>query len=123
MVEAGFVPIGGIEQWVSIRGENRDNPAIVIVHGGPGVANSAFQNTYQGWEKCFTVIQWDQRGAGKTFGRSGGNATPGMTLDRMVAGRNRSRREGAYQARKEEGDPAWSLLGVFCGRNDAEEAT
>ena len=34
--EAGFVPIGGIDQWVSIRGEDLANPVIVVAHGGPG---------------------------------------------------------------------------------------
>jgi pimeloyl-ACP methyl ester carboxylesterase len=73
----------GIDQWISIRGENRENPVIVIVHGGPGVANSALLATYSGWEKYFTVVQWDQRGSGKTFGRNG-KATPDMTIDRFV---------------------------------------
>jgi len=39
MAERGFVRIGGIEQWVTIRGEDRENPAILIFHGGPGDTN------------------------------------------------------------------------------------
>jgi len=83
IAEDGFVRVGGIGQWISIRGENRENPAIVVFHGGPAVANSALLATYSGWEKYFTVVQWDQRGAGKTFGRNG-KSTPDMTIDRFV---------------------------------------
>jgi pimeloyl-ACP methyl ester carboxylesterase len=76
--EAGFVRIGGIRQWVQIRGEDRRNPVILIVHGGPGVSLMAYTPLFRGWEKRFTVVQWDQRGDGKTFG---GNRRP--TLDEM----------------------------------------
>lgn len=83
IVEEGFVPIGGIEQWISVRGDNRANPVIVVLHGGPGEAQTPLEALYGGWEKKFTVVQWDQRGAGKTFGRNG-KSTPDMTPDRLV---------------------------------------
>jgi pimeloyl-ACP methyl ester carboxylesterase len=66
--EAGFVQIGGIEQWVSIRGEDLANPVIVVAHGGPGSGLcSLIAETTRGWEAHFTVVHWDQRGAGLTF--------------------------------------------------------
>jgi proline iminopeptidase len=34
--EQRYVRIGGIDQWMTIRGENRDNPALLFLHGGPG---------------------------------------------------------------------------------------
>ncbi len=34
--EAMFVPVGGIDQWITIRGQNRDNPVVLFLHGGPG---------------------------------------------------------------------------------------
>lgn len=83
VLDEQFVKIGGIDQWISIRGANRSNPVIVVFHGGPGEAQTPLESLYSGWEKDFTVVQWDQRGAGKTFGRNG-KSTPDMTLDRFV---------------------------------------
>ncbi|MFN3514994.1 MAG: alpha/beta fold hydrolase [Phenylobacterium sp.] len=61
------VRIGGIEQFVSIRGADRRNPVLLIVHGGPGFPMTpiAWWNT-RALEEYFTVVHWDQRGAGKT---------------------------------------------------------
>jgi len=82
--EERFVRIGGIDQWVVIRGQDRANPILVYVDGGPGGATSAF-NAFAGWgwEKSFTVVQWDQRGAGRTRTRSGPVAR-GTTIGRMA---------------------------------------
>jgi len=77
-----FVPLGGIDQWINIRGENRANPVLLVVHGGPGEAQWPQSEIYRPWEKLFTVVQWDQRGAGHTFGRYGTN-TPDVTLGRI----------------------------------------
>jgi len=82
--EAGFVQIGGIDQWIAIQGQDAANPAILYLHGGPGEAQSPFLKTFAPWERDFTVVNWDQRGAGKTFEKNG-EATPDMTLDRLAA--------------------------------------
>ncbi len=81
--EERFVTIGGIEQWVTIRGDSCANPVILFLHGGPGNPLSPFASTiYAGWEKDFTLVQWDQRGAGRTFGR---NPEPGaLSLELMT---------------------------------------
>lgn len=69
--EKGFVSIGGIEQWVRIKGSSCANPIVVLVHGGPGNPTTPFADKfYQSWEKDFTIVQWDQRGAGMTYGRN-----------------------------------------------------
>jgi pimeloyl-ACP methyl ester carboxylesterase len=80
--EAGFVELGGLPQWVSLRGERRDNPILLILHGGPGSTYSPMAPRLRSWERHFTVVQWDQRGAGKTFGKNG--KTP-LTFERLVA--------------------------------------
>jgi proline iminopeptidase len=62
------VRIGGIDQFVSIRGADRRNPVLLIIHGGPGFPTipMAWWSTH-GLEEYFTVVHWDQRGAGKTY--------------------------------------------------------
>jgi len=70
-----FILVGGAEQWVTIRGRDRRNPVILVVGGlgadGPGTVASPFLAAFQPWERDFTVVQWDQRGAGKTFAKGG----------------------------------------------------
>jgi proline iminopeptidase len=62
------VRIGGIDQYVSIRGEDRRNPILLVIHGGPGFPTMpmAWFATH-GLEEYFTVVHWDQRGAGRTY--------------------------------------------------------
>jgi proline iminopeptidase len=84
--ESGFVEIGGIPQWISIRGEGRANPVLVMLHGGPG---ACFQiigyDSMRPWERDFTVVQWDQRGSGRTFGRNGSKSSGRLSVDRIAA--------------------------------------
>lgn len=83
--EASYVSIGDIEQWVTIRGQDRTNPVLLFLHGGPGdVTNPWSFAMFAPWQLHFTVVQWDQRGAGKTFSKSGPSVAPTMTLDRMT---------------------------------------
>lgn len=65
--ERRYVRIGGEEQWITIRGQDRNNPAVLVLHGGPGAPVSALPGHFLAWERDFTVIQWDQRGAGKSY--------------------------------------------------------
>jgi pimeloyl-ACP methyl ester carboxylesterase len=82
--EATYVKIGGIEQWITIRGEDRNNPVLLFLHGGPGDATNPWgYAAFRSWLKVFTVVQWDQRGAGRTFGRNRATAST-ITPDRMV---------------------------------------
>lgn len=67
----GYMRIGGIDQWVRIKGSNCANPLVLIVHGGPGNPSTPYADqVYKSWEKEFTLVQWDQRGAGKTYARN-----------------------------------------------------
>lgn len=63
-----LVRIGGIDQAVSIRGRDRRNPLLLVLHGGPGFPETplAWWNT-RDLEEYFTVVHWDQRGSGRTF--------------------------------------------------------
>lgn len=62
------VELGGIKQSILIRGENTSNPVLLYLHGGPGSPETSFITKYQReWEKHFTVVNWDQRGSGKSY--------------------------------------------------------
>jgi len=80
--EASFFSIGGIDQWVTIRGDDRRNPVLLLLHGGPGDVQSPLVSTYAPYEKDFVLVQWDQRGAGRTFARSG---AAGVAQEKIVA--------------------------------------
>lgn len=84
--EAGFVTLGGIEQWVTVNGAHCNNPLLLILHGGPGNTMSPFaDNIYTGWAQHFTLVQWDQRGAGKTYGKQPPAADVALSLEQMTA--------------------------------------
>jgi pimeloyl-ACP methyl ester carboxylesterase len=81
------IPIGGTKQWLSIRGRDKRNPILLMIHGGPASPEMPsswyFQN---GWEDYFTVVQWDQRGAGKTYNANDPQTIkPTLSLARHVA--------------------------------------
>src|SRR5687767_9360427 len=90
--EQKFILINGIEQWVTIKGEN-SKPVILFLHGGPGSPMSPYSDSlFQDWEKDFIIVQWDQRGTGKTFGKNAPDElTPAylkanpLTVEQMTA--------------------------------------
>jgi len=53
---------------VSVRGTDRRNPVLPYIHGGPGYVSIPMSWWFScGLEEYFTVVQWDQRAAGKTY--------------------------------------------------------
>src|ERR1051325_8941844 len=69
--ESGFQIIGGIPQWITIRGMDRRKPVLLLVHGGPGDVQSQFASTYATLQREYVIVQWDQRGAGRTLEHAG----------------------------------------------------
>jgi pimeloyl-ACP methyl ester carboxylesterase len=62
------VALDGVKQWISIRGVDRRAPVLLFLHGGPGSANIAkLRLQVPELERHFVVVNWDQRGAGKSF--------------------------------------------------------
>jgi proline iminopeptidase len=81
------VRIGGIDQWVSIRGADRRNPVLLYIHGGPGYVSIPMSWWFtHGLEEYFTVVQWDQRATGKTYLLTDpAKIAPALTRERMIA--------------------------------------
>jgi len=64
----GILTVGGIKQFVSIKGKDNRNPLLLFLHGGPGnsVIHYAEKFTHK-LQEHFIVVQWDQRNVGKTL--------------------------------------------------------
>lgn len=77
-----YVKINGVEQWVALRGNDVGNPALLVI-SGPGVALSSVAPFFDAWEKDFTLVHWDQPGAGATYSKSPRGKGP-LSLDRLV---------------------------------------
>jgi pimeloyl-ACP methyl ester carboxylesterase len=70
IAEVQYLPLGGLDQWVLIRGKNVSNPPLLLLHGGPGLSETALFRHYNApLEETFTLVYWDQRGSGKSFDR------------------------------------------------------
>jgi proline iminopeptidase len=108
--ETGFVRIGGIEQWIGVQGADVRNPVILFLHGGPAEAQSPFLKQFVPWQAQYTVVNWDQRGSGRTYGRNGAS-TPDLTLDRLCE----DAREVAEHARKRLAKKKIILVGQSWG--------
>lgn len=76
--------LGGARQVVNVRGADRANPILLFVHGGPGAVEMPIAWAFQRpWEDFFTVVQWDQRGAGRSYSLADRKAlTPTLTPER-----------------------------------------
>lgn len=82
---ARYLTLGGARQWITVRAQDRRAPLLLYFHGGPGGALSDIAYMFQRpWEDYFTVVQWDQRG----FGRSaidGAGLQGTLNVEQVVA--------------------------------------
>ena len=68
IAEAESLQLGGVEQWLMIRGQNVANPILIVLHGGPGFSDTTFLRYHTPQlEQGFTVVYWDQRGTGRSY--------------------------------------------------------
>lgn len=76
--------LGGVFQWLTVRGHDVRNPLLLYVHGGPGTSDmGAIRHFVPELEERFVVAHWSQRGAGKSYSR--GLSDDRMTMARFVA--------------------------------------
>jgi pimeloyl-ACP methyl ester carboxylesterase len=62
------IKLGGVDQYILIRGRSVSNPVLLFLHGGPGMPMMYLAHKFQHpLEETFTVVQWDRRGAGKSY--------------------------------------------------------
>jgi pimeloyl-ACP methyl ester carboxylesterase len=76
-------PIGGIEQRLWFRGMDVANPAVILLHGGPGASEAALFRHFNGdLERDFLMVYWEQRGAGRSY--RGAIPPESMTIEQFV---------------------------------------
>lgn len=78
------IEIGGLDQWALIRGHDVTAPVVLFLHGGPGNPQISIARKFMAeLEKHFVVVNWDQRGSGKSWSNNIDPAT--MTVDQFVS--------------------------------------
>src|SRR5947208_6562295 len=82
------IQLGGITQWIRVRGADVANPVLLLMQQGPGlpiINDAARLEHLLGLEDAFTVVYWDQRGTGlssRPFGKKSNQFE--ISVTRMV---------------------------------------
>jgi pimeloyl-ACP methyl ester carboxylesterase len=82
--EKVWVDVNGLEQGMFIQSRDPANPVLLFMHGGPGMPEYFLTEQYPtGLENDFTMVWWDQRGAGLSYRP---NIPPGtMTVEQYIS--------------------------------------
>ena len=83
VAELTTITVGGHDQTMMIRGRSVDNPVLLYLTGGPGGTDIGAIRRDVTLEQDFTVVAWDQRGAGKSY--SALDPTNTFTTNQLVA--------------------------------------
>ena len=84
IAEERMMSLGGVDQYLLIRGRDRQAPLLIFVHGGPGASTTPFWRTYNSeLEDEFVMVYWDQRGAVKSYNSEIDPAS--MTIDQLTS--------------------------------------
>ncbi|MFC1492614.1 alpha/beta fold hydrolase [candidate division KSB1 bacterium] len=80
-----MVLINEVKQFIHICGRDDSDPVLLMIHGGPGFSDMPFAlNSYNSiLEEHFIVVNWDQRGTGKSFSENIPEET--MNIDQFVS--------------------------------------
>lgn len=124
VAEVAYRRLGRLDQWTMIRGESAANPPLILLHGGPGWSETAFFRRFNApLERSFTVVYWDQRGAGRSFHRDIPRSS--MTVERFIGDLDElvdAVRERLGKARVAIFGHSWgSALGVLYAKRHPEK--
>lgn len=80
---SSYVMLGGVHQFVRVRSRDRNNPVLLDLHGGPGSPQTPMSHrSLRPLTEYFTLVEWDQRGAGRSTGDA--SLVDTMSYDRLV---------------------------------------
>ncbi|MEM7359113.1 MAG: alpha/beta hydrolase [Pseudomonadota bacterium] len=83
IAEIRDIDLNGVKQRVLVRGQNRDNPILLHLHGGPGGTDQmVMRHSNLHLEDLFTVVYWDQRGSGASYHKT--MSMEDLSLDNIV---------------------------------------
>lgn len=84
IAEIVYLRLGGLDQWVMIRGKSIANPILILLHGGPGFPEMRLFRTFNApLEDHYVVVYWEQRGTDKSYT---GNIPPSsMTVEQFLS--------------------------------------
>jgi len=83
IAELDRIDIGGIKQFIVIRGKSVENPVLLMLHGGPGSPQTPLNLKFnQELEDHFIVVNWDQRGAGGSYSKT--MPDDSLNINRMI---------------------------------------
>lgn len=78
------VRLGGVDQWLLLRGRSLHNPLLLYLSGGPGGSELAWVRHFNApLEEHFLVAQWDQRGAARSYAAR--KDREGLTVEQFVS--------------------------------------
>lgn len=84
IAEISYLCLGGLDQWVMIRGAHLANPILILLHGGPGFPEMRLFRTFNAaLEQDYTVVYWMQRGTSKSFDRH--MPASSLTIEQFIA--------------------------------------
>lgn len=77
-----MIRLGGVDQWILIRGTNLNNPLLLFLHGSSGVPLMPLAHAFQsGLENFYVVVQWDRPGTGKSRDITAARTFPAILND------------------------------------------
>jgi len=110
------ITLGGVKQSILIRGNSTANPILLFLHGGPGFPEMPYTHIDSPrLEDHFIVVNWDQRGAGKSYSDSIPPET--MNIEQFIADTHELIRMLKHRFSKEKifliGHSWGSVLGLY----------
>jgi len=110
------ITLGGVDQYLIIRGEDITKPVMLYLHGGPGSPEFAFmKETNTSIEKDFVMVYWEQRGSGKSY--SDEISDDSMNLEQFISDTRELSEKLAKRFKKEKiyllGHSWGSFLGIL----------